>query len=127
MRKLPTTFAFVLIGFLGLTISACTRDNNGSIVSPSPAPMPAPAPTPTPAPAPSPGPTSAPTISNISAHFSGGTCIRPADGHTGTALVVIFDYSDPNGVSGGFVELDRVYNTGRSEFHDSPVPSAVTL
>ena len=30
-------------------------------------------------------------------------------------------------LSGGFVELDRLYNTGRSEFHDSPVPSAVTL
>src|SRR5438105_4906226 len=114
MRKLPTTFAFVLIGFLGLTIGACTHDNNGSTVSPSPTPTPAPtptpSPTPTPAPAPSPGPTGAPTISNISAHFSGGTCIRPADGHTGTALVVIFDYSDANGVSGGFVELDRVYN-----------------
>ena len=44
------------------------------------------------------------------------------------ALVITFDYKDVNGdLSGGFVELDRLYNTGRSEFHDSPVPSAVML
>jgi len=44
------------------------------------------------------------------------------------ALVITFDYKDANGdLSGGFVELDRLYNTGRSEFHDSPVPSAVML
>ena len=44
------------------------------------------------------------------------------------ALVITFDYTDAKGdLSGGFVELDRLYNTGRSEFHDSPVPSAVTL
>ena len=44
------------------------------------------------------------------------------------ALVITFDYTDGKGdLSAGFVELDRLYNTGRSEFHDSPVPSAVTL
>ena len=44
------------------------------------------------------------------------------------ALVITFNYTDPPGdLAGGYVELDRVYNTGRSEFHDSLVPSTVTL
>jgi hypothetical protein len=42
--------------------------------------------------------------------------------------VITFDYSDGSGdLSGGYVHLERLYNTGRSEFHNSPVPSAVTL
>ena len=44
------------------------------------------------------------------------------------ALVITFDYVDGRGdLPGGYVQLDRLYNTGRSEFHDSPIPSAVTL
>ena len=83
------------------------------------APTPAPTPTPT---------TSVPVISNLSAAFSTNTCTRPADGLKAEALVISFDYRDMSGdLSGGYVQLNRLYNTGRSEFHNSPIPSAVTL
>jgi len=93
--------------------------------SPTPAPVVAPTPSPQPAPepAPPPAPPTAPTISNISAHFSGQSCTRAADHLRGSALVVQFDFTDPNGdLPGGKVMLNRTYNTGRSEFHASPIP-----
>lgn len=43
-------------------------------------------------------------------------------------LIVTFDFTDPAGdVAGGRVELNRRYNTGRTESHVSPVSSEVTL
>jgi hypothetical protein len=102
---------------------------------PAPAPEPAPAPAPEPAPAPAPAPPppppaspAAPTISNLSAYFSGKPCTRAADHQTGSALIVAFDFTDPNGdVPGGKVMLNRTYNTGRSEWHASPVPGEAIL
>lgn len=89
---------------------------------------PTPQPTPDPAPAPSPAPPTAPTISNLSAYFSGQKCTRAADHLTGSALVVQFDFTDPNGdVPGGKVMLNRTYNTGRSEFHASAIPGDAML
>ena len=42
--------------------------------------------------------------------------------------MVTFDFTDGDGdVSGGKVVLYRVYNTGRSESHSSPIPSDVTI
>jgi hypothetical protein len=102
-------------------------------VTPTPQPAPASAPTPEPPPNPAPtpappAPPTAPTISNLSAYFSGQKCTRAADHLTGTALVVQFDFTDPNGdVPGGKVMLNRTYNTGRSEFHASPVPGDAIL
>lgn len=96
--------------------------------SPSPAPAPEPVPQPQPAPAPSPAPQTAPAISHLSAYFSGQSCTRAADHLTGSALVVAFDFTDPNGdVPGGKVMLNRMYNTGRSEFHASAVPGEAIL
>jgi len=93
------------------------------VIAPAPAPQPAPAPAPPPAPPPAPAPATAPTIANLSAYFSGKPCTRAADHLTGSALVVAFDFTDPNGdVAGGKVMLNRTYNTGRSEWHASPVP-----
>ncbi len=44
------------------------------------------------------------------------------------ALVITFDFTDgPGDLVGGRVELNRRYNTGRTESHTSPVPSEVTL
>jgi len=55
-------------------------------------------------------------------------CTRAADHLTGSALVVAFDFTDPNGdVPGGAVMLNRTYNTGRSEWHASPVPGEAIL
>jgi hypothetical protein len=55
-------------------------------------------------------------------------CTRAADHQTGSALVVAFDFTDPNGdVPGGAVMLNRTYNTGRSEWHASPVPGEAIL
>jgi hypothetical protein len=96
--------------------------------APEPAPVPAPAPEPAPAPAPAPAPSTAPTIANLTARFSGQTCTRQADHHIGSALVVQFDFTDPNGnVTGGKVMLNRTYNTGRSEWHASPVGGEAML
>lgn len=64
----------------------------------------------------------------MNAYFSGKSCTRAADHLTGSALVVAFDFTDPNGdVSGGKVMLNRTYNTGRSEWHASPVPGEAIL
>jgi len=71
---------------------------------------------------------SVPAISNLLATFSAGNCIRSADGLTGRALVVTFNYTDTSGdTPGGRVQLSRVYNTGRSETHFFAVPSEVTV
>ena len=93
--------------------------------APAPAPDPVPAPQPQPAPVPPPAPASpVPAISNLSAAFSGKSCTRAADHLTGSALVVSFNFTDGDGdLSGGRVVLYRVYNTGRSESHASPIPS----
>jgi len=67
-------------------------------------------------------------ISHLTANFLSTSCTRAADGLVAEALEITFDYTDGSGdLSGGHVHLDRVYNTGRSEFHDSPIPSAVML
>jgi hypothetical protein len=98
--------------------------------APAPAPQPAPAPTPEPTPAPVPAPPASPTpaIANLTAVFSGKSCTRAADHLTGSALVVTFDFTDGDGdLSGGKVVLYRVYNTGRSESHSSPIPAEVSL
>src|SRR5689334_22033079 len=96
--------------------------------APEPAPEPAPAPAPPPPPAPSPAPAIAPTISNLTAYFSGQKCTRQADHLTGTALVVQFDFTDPNGdVPGGQVMDNRTYNTGRSEWHAAIVGNDAML
>ena len=91
---------------------------------PSPVVVSTPPPEPAPQPAPPPpAPPTAPMISNLSAHFSGQSCTRAADHLRGSALIVQFDFTDPNGdLSGGKVMLNRTYNTGRSEFHASPIP-----
>lgn len=69
-----------------------------------------------------------PAISNLSAAFSGKPCTRAADHLTGSALVVTFDFTDGDGdLSGGKVVLYRVYNTGRSESHSSPIPSEAMI
>ena len=71
---------------------------------------------------------SVPAISNLIATFSTGNCIRSADGLTGRALVITFDYTDTAGdTPGGRVQLTRVYNTGRSETHFFAVPSELTV
>ena len=70
----------------------------------------------------------APAISHLAAYFSGQKCTRAADHLTGSALVVAFDFTDSNGdVPGGKVMLNRMYNTGRSEFHASAVPGEAIL
>jgi hypothetical protein len=97
------------------------------VASPAPAPEPGP-PQPQPTPAPATPLSPIPAIANLAAVFSGKPCTRAADHLTGSALVVTFDFADGDGdLSGGKVVLYRVYNTGRSESHTSPVPSEVTI
>jgi hypothetical protein len=105
----------------------------GSTTKPSPITQPTaatPAPT-VPAPPPPPqaeSPSSVPTISNISANFTTGTCTRAADGLQAMALVITFDYADSSGdLAGGKIPLSRLYNTGRSESHTYAVPGDVTV
>jgi hypothetical protein len=44
------------------------------------------------------------------------------------ALVETFDFTDaPGDLTGGRVELNRRYNTGRTESHTSPVPGEATV
>jgi hypothetical protein len=119
-----------LIG--SLLLSACggiTNDPESPTPTPSPAPVAEPAPSPAPTPAPSPTPVnSAPSIANLTASFSGNSCIRAADHLKGSALVVTFDFTDASGdISGGQVVLNRRYNTGRTESHASPIPAEVAL
>jgi hypothetical protein len=96
--------------------------------APSQAPAVQPAPAAAPEPAPAPPASPAPAIANLAAVFSGKSCTRAADHLTGSALVVTFDFTDGDGdLSGGKVVLYRVYNTGRSESHSSPIPSEVTI
>jgi hypothetical protein len=95
---------------------------------PAPEPAPAPAPAPAPQPAPSPAPPTAPRIANLTAAFSGQKCTRAADHLTGSALVVQFDFTDPNGdVPGGQAMLNRSYNTGRSEWYAAIVGADAAL
>jgi hypothetical protein len=111
-----------LIGLLGLLLAACAQNDIGSTVVPTST-----APTPT-APTPPASTNSVPVISHLTANFSTNSCTRAADGLTAEALEITFDYNDGSGdLSGGHVHLERLYNTGRSEFHDSSIPSAVTL
>jgi hypothetical protein len=106
--------------FLTLIVSACGGHAGDSVTAPS---IPTPAP-----PAPSAPTSSIPTIANLTAHFSGSSCTRAADGLIGRALVLTFDYSDGSGdLNGGHVMLNREYNTGRSEWHSAPIPSEVML
>jgi hypothetical protein len=115
----PISFV-VLAGLAAVSLSACDTSSNPPVGPTSPIP-----PASTPAPTP---PSSVPAIANITAHFSDNTCTRAADGHTGRALVIAFDYVDRgDDLSGGHVQIYRVYNTGRSESHSQPVPSQVTL
>jgi len=108
----------VLAGLAALALCACATSSTPPASPTSPTP---PASTPTPS-------SSVPAIANITAHFSDNTCTRAADGHTGRALVIAFDYVDRgDDLSGGHVQIYRVYNTGRSESHSQPVPSQVTL
>lgn len=115
MLSRQTVRALVFVGIVGSVISAC--DGNSATVAPTAAASTVVPPT-----------TTVPVISNITANFSTNSCIRPADGLTGRALVISFHYTDGSGdLSSGSVQLNRLYNTGRSESHVSPVPSAVTL
>jgi hypothetical protein len=69
-----------------------------------------------------------PAIANLSAGFLAATCIRAADGLPGRALAITFDFSESAGtISGGHVQLTRVYDTGRSETHQFAVPAEVTV
>jgi hypothetical protein len=108
-------------------VPGATTSPQPSPSPPQPSPAPAPAPAPQPAPAPAPSPTSAPVESHLTAAFSGSTCTRAADHLTGSALVLSFDFTDGPGIIGGHVELNRRYNTGRTEFHIYPIPAEVTL
>jgi hypothetical protein len=118
-----------VMGCGSLSTPTAPSPSSVAVPAPQPAPAPEPAPQPAPAPAPAPGPVSTtPIISNLTADFSGKTCTRAADHLTGSALVVTFNYSDPAGdVPGGKVVLYRVYNTGRSESHSSPIPAEVAI
>ena len=80
-----------------------------------------------PEPSPAPAPTSAPVETHLTAAFSGNTCPWPADHLTGSALVFTFDFTDGPGIAGGHVELDRRYNTGRTEFHIYSIPAEVSV
>lgn len=111
-------FPVILFAF---AIGAC----GGSTAMPTAVPPTAPVPvtaTPTPT-------TTVPAISNLTANFSTNSCTRAADGLRSRALVITFDYLDAGrgDLSGGSVQLNRLYNTGRSESHVSIVPAAVTL
>ena len=110
---------FALFALFCTLNGACAEGTPSSHTAPTPV---APAPTPvTPV-------SSVPVIADLTANFSTNSCTRQADGLTGRAMVVTFDFTDGGAsLSGGHVEVDRVYNTGRSEFHLSPIPSAVTL
>ena len=69
-----------------------------------------------------------PVIADLNAHFSDNSCTRAADGLTGRALVITFDYADGGAdLNGGHVMLNREYNTGRSEWHSAPIPSEAKL
>src|SRR5262249_33064752 len=134
IRAGVSLLALALIAAIFITacgsIGSSTPTAPSRAPSPAPAPAPEPAPTPAPAPqpAPSPAPATAPTIANLQAYFSGQKCTRQADHLTGSALVVQFDFTDPNGdVPGGQVMDNRTYNTGRSEWHAAIVGGDAVL
>jgi hypothetical protein len=109
--------ALVSCLFFGFLIGACGSATGTAPTAPAPVPPVTPAPT-----------TTVPVISNLTANFATSSCTRAADGLVSRALVITFDYVDgPADLSGGSVQLNRLYNTGRSESHVSPVPAAVTL
>jgi hypothetical protein len=124
MISLRSLGASLSISVLAITIVGCSTDNGGdSVTAPTPAPTTVPTTTTTTIPA-----GSIPEISHLSANFSNNTCVRAADHLSAMALVVTFDYTDGGGdLSGGRVQVNRVYNTGRSESHVSPVPSEAAL
>jgi len=69
-----------------------------------------------------------PAIRNLSAVFTNTTCTRAADHLTAMGLAITFDFIDDGGsLAGGRVELDRRYDTGRTEFHIYPIPAEVTI
>jgi hypothetical protein len=105
-----------LVVFSTATIG-CGMENGGDAVT-----------APTPALPPTTIPAITPEISHLAASFSSNTCVRAADHLTAMALVVTFDYIDAAGdLTGGRVQVNRVYNTGRSESHSSPIPSEAVL
>jgi len=117
LRSVGTTFPFVLVA---ITVVGCGVDNGGDAAT---APTPTPAPVTTTIPA-----SSVPEISHLAANFTTNTCTRAADHLQAMALVVTFDYVDGAGdLTGGRVQVNRVYNTGRSESHVSPIPSEAML
>jgi hypothetical protein len=109
--------------FLGTVLCGCGTGSSGPIAAMEPSPVATPAPAPPPAPA-----STVPVITGLTAHFSDSSCTRAADGLHGRALVITFDYVDGgNDLVGGYVQLSRLYNTGRSEWHDAPIPSEAVL
>jgi len=67
-------------------------------------------------------------IRNLSAVFTDTTCTRAADHLTARGLAITLDFTDDgSGLAGGRVELDRRYDTGRTEFHIYPIPAEVTI
>jgi hypothetical protein len=91
------------------------------VAAPTPTPVPAPAPAP-------PQPSNEPAIRNLSAVFTDTTCTRAADHLMAMSLAITLDFSDGGGsLAGGQVELDRRYDTGRTEFHIYPIPAEVTI
>ena len=122
MRRDAVLTYFLALFFL--TTSACGGQAVDSIASPSAVSTS----TPSPSPPPPASTSTVPAIAELNAHFSDSSCTRAADGLTGRALVVTFDYTDGGGdLNGGHVMLNRQYNTGRSEWHSAAIPPEVTL
>jgi hypothetical protein len=104
---LSQTVRALIVGLVGM-VAACGGNTTSPTVTPTT--------------------TSVPAISNLTANFATNTCIRAADGLAGQALVITFDFTDAAGdISGGRVQLSRLYNTGRFETHFFAVPLEVTL
>ena len=69
-----------------------------------------------------------PALSHLSAVFTNATCTRAADHLSAMGLAITLDFTDDGGaLAGGRVELDRRYDTGRTEFHIYPIPAEVTI
>lgn len=119
MLSLRSFVTFVSLVVFSTATIGCGMENGGDAVT---------APTPAPSPATTTIPAITPEISHLAASFSSNTCVRAADHLTAMALVVTFDYIDGAGdLTGGRVQVNRVYNTGRSESHSSPIPSEAVL
>src|SRR5438309_11480409 len=98
MRLLQSGCVLAIVALFGALNGACTEGNTRSEAAPTPV-------TPTPVePA-----SSVPVIADLTANFSTNSCVRQADGLTGRALVVIFDFTAGGAdLSGGHVELNRL-------------------